>query len=1154
MTRPAIVIGLGGTGQWILTFLKKDLLEIGNGQMPPGVRLLCFDTTTSSTAKVGQTDEGRQTETEIKLGSVKLEHGIEFIPIGANVYDLAQEIRKGQDNPELQQHPHIASWFDAADMLKRHSRSTFNLAEGAGQVRQFGRMAIFSDLLQGPMSKVRAHIRQAVSDLRKEVTETRQMEIIIVASFAGGTGAGMFIDTAILARRIASEQVQKALCVRGFYVLPRVFTSQDTNMQARAFAAWRELDRFLMIGEKFGQRKMVYHPRDPQLQIDINERIFDVCYLVDAVSQGLNSMENLSPDRALFPMVSDTISTILDTKAGQIYTEYITSNLAGRLDMLPRAPYHSAIGAYTVKVPVYYALQVFVHQYGLDILDRLLRPVKDVEEQRVIGVSTVANEEKPNSSARKGAIGFLTARSSTDFGLVGDERANTSFTHVVADINNKEAATDHALIQRVAMMNLAASARAGEAGNYFNALVNIGEDEKGKKLLKEVQEELYLPLMRAVPPSRIAKDTPSAAFPRIKGKSQDFISEHYGQKLTDGTDRRGKFGDALFKCHEYQIERFREMLYLWLGATLNGTSNDPEVSKGGKIGYAQDALVEISNALGYFIKYLSEVRQERTTQLTRLNLERMSTNALNQYQSHKDKRCWLTAWDSFVHPRAHMKQLAYLRTVQVLIDHRKYDILLNVLMETADHMRDITDQTRSELDIWIDYLATGDTERQIDGLYGSLQNSLDLAKANHYDELLREKVQQIIGDIAYETDPHKVKELLGRFEWKIKFDSHSKIRLGLTVSVPKPDNTYEVKEFRRAGEDAAQFNLRTILALGEAQFADVPEQAPIAKILMEKYASSAALADAVDKRSEPMYEKSTQHSDPKLVSCFIRIDTDSMEQGRQEAKTYLKAFETRLSQLNPFTVESEFQLLPSDNKYRMTLMRSDDLLLSDGFALWNICKDSYEKKIIHERVPAERFHVYPAERNAAFYEQEIYSVLKKSSGYRTLHPSVVALLEDRSWFEYFFLCLAYGFICKERVRTQDVYTLEVPGESEKYNLSRVFDDVQLQRPPDWLEIIDVFVNRRAAVDNSQHWIDLNQVKAIVQERVQEIDVFGAKERLQFQLDNPAGVVMVLRDKVEKERRLVHPTEKQFIAVEYEDLADLATVILRRSIANLGDSY
>lgn len=1154
MTRPAIVIGLGGTGQWILTFLKKDLLEIGNGQMPPGVRLLCFDTTSSTTAKLGQTDEGRQSETEIKLGSVKLENGIEFIPIGANVYDLAQDIRKGQENPEMQLHPHISSWFDAGDMLKRHTRTTFQLAEGAGQVRQFGRLAIFNDLLQGPKSKIRAHIRQAVSDLRNEViSDRRQMEVIIIASFAGGTGAGMFIDTAILARKIASEQVQKDLCVRGFYVLPRVFTTQDSNMQARSFAAWRELDRFLMIGEKFGQRKMIYHPKDPDLQIDINERIFDVCYLVDAVSQGYNSMEQLPPDRGLYPMVADTISTILDTKAGQQYTEYVTSNLAGKLDMLPRAPYHSAVGAYTIKVPVYFALQVYAHQYGLDILERMLRPIKDIEKKRVTGVSTVSNEEKPNYSGRRGALEYLRARSSTDFGLVGDERVNTSFTHVVADANEKDAASDAALVQRIALMTLGGAARGGEAGNYFGSLVNVGDDEKGKKLLKEVQEELNLLLIKAVPPSRIAKDTPDVAFPRIKNKTQDFITDHYGQKRADGTELRGKFGDALFKCREYQIERFREMLYLWLGATLNGTTGDNERAKSGKIGYARDVLDEISKALAYYIEYFGKVRHERTERLSKLNLETVASNSLNQYALHKSKKCWLTAWDSFVHPRAHMKQLAYLRAAQTLIDHRKYDILINVLMETANDMRAIAEQARDEVGVWIDYLATGDTERQIDGLYGSLQNSLDLAKANHFDELQREKVQRLIGDISYQTDPEKVRELLGRFTWKVGFDAKNKMVVGLNVNIPKPDGAMEAKEFRRMGQEAGEYNLRTILSLGEAQYANLPEQAPVAKMLMESFATPEALADAVDKRSEPMYEKSTQHGDPKMVSCFIRVDTDSMEQGRDESKKFMDQFKNRLSSLNPFTVDAEFQLLPSDNKYRMTVMRSDDLLASDGFALWNICKDSYEKKIIHERVPAERFHVYPAERNAAFYEQEIYSVLKKSGGYRTLHPSVVALLEDRSWFEYFFLCLAYGFIRKERVRTQDVYLLELPGQKEPYYLSRISDDPQQQKPPELLDVIDIFVNRRTAIDNSQHWIDITDIRSAIQHKMEEAGISGCKERLQFQLDNPASIVAVLRERIEKERRPAHPTEKPFIAIEYEDLADLATVIYRRSLANLGES-
>jgi hypothetical protein len=1147
MTRPAIVIGLGGTGQWILTFLKKDLLEIGKGQMPPGVRLLCFDTTTKAMAEFGHVEAGRQSETEIKLGSVKLEHDIEFIPIGDNVYDLCRSIRDGQEDPRKQQHPHIASWLDAEDMLKRHMRTTFNLAEGAGQVRQFGRLAIFNDLLLGAKSKTMGRLRQAVSDLRKEVSGKKQLEVIIIASFAGGTGAGMFIDLGILARNIASQMVEKNLCVRGFYILPRVFKAQDTEMQARSFAAWRELDRFLMIGEKYGQRKLNYNPNDPKMELSLNERIFDVCYLVDAVGKGLNSMENILPEQGLYPMVADVISTIMDNKAGQTYTEYITSNLAGKIDALPRAPYHSAIGAYTIKVPVYFALQLYAHQYALDVLKKFLRPVEDVEKKLVTGVSANANEERPGYDGKRGSLEFLRARSSADFGLVGEGQiSHTSFPHIVADIREKEEVNNGALIQRVAMMNLAAAgARPAEANLYFGALVNIGEDEKGKKLIKEVENELYLQLAREVPPSRIAKDTPEAAFSRIKNKTPNFITDHYGQKLSDGTERRGKFGDALAACQKYQVDRFREMLYKWLAATLNGTVDDQENAKGGKIGYTRETLDQIAASLGYFNEFFAKVRKERTERLAKLKLEETSARALKVYDQHKSNKCMFTPHDSFVHPRAHMKQIAYLRAEQARIDARKYDILLNALTETADQMKTITERARDEMDSWIDYLATGDAERQIDGLYGRVKNSLDMAQSNHFRDKQLEKVQRIIGEQTYQSEPEKVKELLGRFEWSVSLPG-GQLAIGLGVKVPKDESSMELKEFQRT-TDAADHNLRLMLSLGEGQYANLPRQAPVAKLLMDTFASPSNLADAVNQRAEPLYEASSSRSDPKIVSRFIRVDTDNDGVDRAQAKTFMTAFGGRLNQLDALAVETEFQLLPSDNEYRMTLMRSDDLLLSEGFALWKTCRDSYEQLVTKQRIPADRFHVYPAERNAAFYEEEIYSKLRKE--YRTLHPSVVALLEDRLWFEYFLLGLAYGFIHKERAHGQEIYMLELP-EQERVALSQTFDDVQLYRAPNFLDVIDVFVNRRTAIDNPRQWIDLGALQTAVKERLKEIEVEGAKERLQFQLDNPAGIVPMLLTKVKEDRKRVPQAEQLFTSVEFEDLANVATTVYKRSLNNL----
>lgn len=1153
MTRPAIIIGLGGTGQWVLTFLKKDLLEIGNGRLPDGVKLLSFDTTSKPMAMVGKVGEdGKLTETEVKLGSIRLDHGTEFIPIGDNVYDLARTIRDGQEDPSRQKHPHIASWFDADDLLRRHARMTFNLAEGSGQIRAFGRLAIFNDLLNGPKSKVRAHLQSAVRKLRKEVTGSRQLEIIIVSSFAGGTGAGMFVDMGLLARKEASALVEKNLCVRGFYVLPRVFATQNVEMQARAFAAWRELDRFLMIGQRFGQRKMIYNPTDPDLQININERIFDVCYLVDAVGAGLNSFENMPPEDGLFPMVSDVVSTILDSQAGQVYTEYITSNLAGKLDRLPRAPYHSAIGAYTIKVPVYFDLQVYAHQFALDVLDRFLRPVKDLERKQVVGVANDANEEKPHYSGRRAALEFLRSRSSADFGLLGEEKFNTSFTHVVADLWEKEKVNDTALIQRVALMNLAASQRAGDSNIYFGALVNIGDDEIGKRLKVEVETELALPLTKEVPPSRIAKDSPDAAFSRIEKKTPIFINEHYGIKLADGTEKRGKYGEALQKCESYQVQRFRDLLYLWLTSTLNGTVEDAERAKGGKLGYVRDTLSEIRAALGDYIEFFNKVRAGRTERLVKLNLEGAANNALAYYKRHKNDKCWLCVWDSGIHPRAHMSQITYLQTEQVRIDHRKYDILLNTLIETADAMRVVTENTLSQIDNWIDHLATGDPERQVDSLYRSVQRSLDLAQANHAMDKRLDKIQRIIGERPYQAQPDKVREILGRLQWEVAL-SDSLPTIGLKVAFPESDGKLFYEEFHCTGEMVTENNLRLILRLGERQFADLPEQAPVARLLMNTYSNPIDLAAAVDQRAEPLYEKGTHHSEPQMVSCYVRVDTVNLAQGRSQADEYFKRVVDKLNELNPMAVESEYEVLASDNKYRMTIMRTDDLLLSEAFNMQKICLDAYKQLFVKQDVPVSRFHAYPAERNAALYEQEIYKVLKPTSGYRILNPAVVALLEDRSSFEYFFLCVAYGFIRKERMGTQDVYIFDRPGARKSINLSRVFDDPQLYVAPDILSVIDIFVNKGSAVDNDQLYIDMADVRKAVQTRMNEIGTDGAIERLQFQLDNPAGMVNALLQKVERDREGKSPTEKLSISVEYEDLADLANVIYKRSIDALGGS-
>lgn len=133
MSRPGLIVGLGGTGQWVLTWLKRDLLLANNGEMPSNVQLLAIDTATQLEAGVRMV-QGRQEEA-VQVGDVKLGRG-EFIYVGGDSRPLAQMVKQGELT-------NIGQWYHAQRWLDTMPPAVFILDDGAGRIRQFGRLAIF---------------------------------------------------------------------------------------------------------------------------------------------------------------------------------------------------------------------------------------------------------------------------------------------------------------------------------------------------------------------------------------------------------------------------------------------------------------------------------------------------------------------------------------------------------------------------------------------------------------------------------------------------------------------------------------------------------------------------------------------------------------------------------------------------------------------------------------------------------------------------------------------------------------------------------------------------------------------------------------------------------------------------------------------------
>ncbi|NJL54283.1 hypothetical protein HC928_03225 [bacterium] len=294
VANPAIIIGLGGTGKWVVTYVKKNLLETYGGKIPDNIRLLSFDTTSKQGSK-----DGKAEEEDVRVGNVQLDEGSEFTALTGNIRNMCVDIRDKGD------YASIGSWLQAAEYLKSTDTDAFDISRGAGQKRPFGRMAIFYDLQQSVRASLSNKLESAITAVIGANQQSKATVVVyIVASLAGGTGSGMLIDVAHLARWFIYQKLgtTEGYTVRGFVALHNTFNSviRTNQIQPNAFAAMRELDRFMLVFDK--QYPIVYNPANPTLQTIYGGKLgklFDNCFLLDATREQM-PLDGVDPRYGVF--------------------------------------------------------------------------------------------------------------------------------------------------------------------------------------------------------------------------------------------------------------------------------------------------------------------------------------------------------------------------------------------------------------------------------------------------------------------------------------------------------------------------------------------------------------------------------------------------------------------------------------------------------------------------------------------------------------------------------------------------------------------------------------------------------------------------------------------------------------------------------------
>ncbi len=388
MPKKTVIIGLGGTGDWVLTFLKSRLYATyGEEEVKKDVQFLLADTIHARTREDAFSSEDKkfqvksaldQHEEEVAhLGGVRVENH-EYLPLTGEIHDIAQSIRRGQDR-----HTRHLSWFMADYYLRALPAAAMNITDGAGQWRQFGRLALTMSTEKTEFPKrIEQMIRAA------QLPHGDALMFYLVSSLAGGTGAGTVLDAATLIRDVAHRNRVKVWIV-GFLVLPSAFTQVlgDSTMRAtttRSYAAFRELVRFQT---QAGQGVPLTIPYSLNYRVQVTDKLFDTVFLLDADTDW-KKLTEVPPWSGISPSIADGLEVFIDRSAGSDILQDLINASARmanevRIDETLPAQFHS-MGSHKIVLPARQFAAIFAGRFVVEFLSGVFPTHREGEISRLL--------------------------------------------------------------------------------------------------------------------------------------------------------------------------------------------------------------------------------------------------------------------------------------------------------------------------------------------------------------------------------------------------------------------------------------------------------------------------------------------------------------------------------------------------------------------------------------------------------------------------------------------------------------------------------------------------------------------------------------------------------------------------------------------------
>ena len=302
---PTLFIALGGTGAEVLWRIRRRILNTlwgaGTGEPVrlekltefPFAEFLQVDLDANTV-----TESGKAVKNDILGDKIRFTEEEKLV----KKLDLGRYVKT---DDELAKYPIVQEWFP----LSRTKVNELNIdpEKGAGQIRAISRLYFF-DKYAEIKSAIRTKSEHLLANVSSDAAQKRlglkmqtgALKIVVVASTAGGTGSGSFLDMGFLSGVIGKQAANAGVTTNLVLMLPTGYKGANrTRTQANTYAALMELETCMRQGSRY-----IKQWNENETIRDMPETPYSDVYLVDTGNVAAAQTEDI---KDLYDMVADAL-------------------------------------------------------------------------------------------------------------------------------------------------------------------------------------------------------------------------------------------------------------------------------------------------------------------------------------------------------------------------------------------------------------------------------------------------------------------------------------------------------------------------------------------------------------------------------------------------------------------------------------------------------------------------------------------------------------------------------------------------------------------------------------------------------------------------------------------------------------------------------